>query len=296
MESKLNISFKAIGTAWSIDFFERLSEDKSALLKKKILSRIDQFDLNYSRFRKDSLVSKMAMDPGKYVLPEDAKLLMDLYYEIYWMSSGKVTPLVGKLLSETGYDAEYSLQSLADEKLSKVDAWEDVLEYRYPELVVKKEVLLDFGAAGKGYLIDIVGKIIADFGIKNYCVDAGGDILYRTAERDLMEIGLEDPNDFSQVIGVAKIRNKSICGSAGNRRKWGKYNHIMDPQKLSSVKNIAATWVIAETTILADAIATCLFFMDIKAVARYYNFDAFVLYEDYSFAKSENFPAELFMK
>ena len=40
---------------------------------------------------------------------------------------------------------------------------------------MKQAAMLDFGAAGKGYLVDIVGQVLENHGIKNYVIDAGGD-------------------------------------------------------------------------------------------------------------------------
>jgi len=59
---------------------------------------------------------------------------------------------------------------------------------------------------------------------KDYIVDAGGDIACRNGENskeEAIKIGLENPENFSEIIGIAELRNQSICGSSGNRRAWG---------------------------------------------------------------------------
>jgi thiamine biosynthesis lipoprotein len=117
--------------------------------------------------------------------------------------------------------------------------------------------LLDFGAGGKGYLIDIIGKIIEDYGITSFSIDGSGDILYKTASHKALRVGLENPQQTDEVLGVLPLFNQSVCGSAGNRRRWGKLHHIMNPVTLKPVENVLAVWVTAQQALLADSLSTC---------------------------------------
>jgi thiamine biosynthesis lipoprotein ApbE len=108
------------------------------------------------------------------------------------------------------------------------------------------------------------------------------------------KIGLEDPENFNRVIGVVQIKNQSLCASAGNRRKWDKYTHIINPKTLESPKNILATWVVASEAIVADAVATCLFFVSPEDLVSQFKFEHLILYADRSVNMSNNFPAQLF--
>jgi FAD:protein FMN transferase len=287
-----SFTFEAIGTHWQIDVLDDISQTDAQSLLSKIHKRIDDFDRDYSRFRTDSLITKMSLQGGAYTLPTDAEPLFDLYRDLYNLTGGAFTPLIGQVLSDAGYDAEYSLQ--LKKELQKPESWEKVIEYQFPELFLKKPALLDFGAAGKGYLIDLVGELLQEQGIHSFCLDAGGDILYRSEQKSPLRIGLEHPENTQQVIGVTYLTNKSICASAGNRRKWEQFHHIVNPHTLRSPEHILATWVIAETTMLADALATCLFFVPGKMLVKHYNFEYITLNAEYSVEKSAEFPAELF--
>ena len=196
-------------------------------------------------------------------------------------------------MSDAGYDASYSLR---ERKLIRPDTWDDVLSYNHPELIVKKPVILDFGAAGKGYLVDIISDILKREQIYTFCVDAGGDMYFSSPSSTPLRVGLENPENTQQVIGVATILNQSICGSSGNRRKWRNFNHIINPITLSSPKDIVATWVIAETTMLADALATCLFFVSPEVLQRHFTFEYVIVESGFSIKKSQQFPGEFFYK
>ncbi len=104
--------FEAIGTKWTIDIRTPLLQNEADLLFEKILTRIDEFDKNYSRFRSDSLVTEMSRVTGHYRLPNDAKKMLDLYEKLYSLTKGLMTPLIGKSLEEAGYDANYSLTEI----------------------------------------------------------------------------------------------------------------------------------------------------------------------------------------
>lgn len=278
------MTFEAIGTHWQIDMYEALSPEREGALLSMIQKRIDQFDKIYSRFRSDSLITEMSQKAGDYILPDDGKELFDLYLDLYKKTNGLFTPLVGELLSDAGYDALYSLQQ--KNVLQQPPALEDVLIYNFPKLTIKKPILIDVGAAGKGYLVDIIARLLEQEGISQYCVDAGGDMTHRGATP--IRVGLEHPHDFAQVIGVVELQNKSLCGSAGSRRKWRTFNHIMNPITTDSVRDIVAVWVIADTTILADAIATCLFLVPAHTLTGY-AFEYLLVRDDMSVEKSELF-------
>ena len=131
-----------------------------------------------------------------------------------------------------------------------------------------------------------------------FSIDAGGDIYYHNPQQDgkALRIGLENPNDFSQVIGVVTLENGSLCGSSGSRRKWGRFHHIIDPYKMSSPTEIIATWTTATPTMLADGLATTLFFVSPEKLQSLGQFEYLILHADMSIEKSAGFPAELFHK
>lgn len=285
------MTFEAIGTTWQIDLFTDLSLEQQQLLFKKIRHNIEVFDQCYSRFRADSLVSQMAKLAGEYILPKDAKKMLDFYTDLNWLSKGLFTPCVGQLLSDAGYDEKYSLQ--AKKQLATPNDWKKI-NYTGEKISLQTPVLLDFGAAGKGYLLDLLAKLLQQEGINEFCLDAGGDLLHYTQTGKNLRVGLENPLNPQQVLGVFELSHGSLAASSGNRRKWGKFHHIINPLTNSSPTEILATWVNAAEAMVADGLATALFLVDPKQLTSQYNFDYLILYKNYSISKSTNFRAQLF--
>jgi thiamine biosynthesis lipoprotein len=280
-------SFAAIGTQWSIDIYDAAEHLED--LQDQIQQRIATFDETYSRFRDDSWVSKLARKDGTYDMPSDMPALIDWYRQLYDATDHAVTPLIGKLMSDAGYDTDYSLRP---KQLQAVPKWDDVIEQQGDTLIVKRPVLLDFGAAGKGYLIDLLTKLLVQNGVRNFVIDGSGDILCQGVD-NLQTIGLENPWDSTQIIGLAHVANGALCASAGNRRQWGEFNHIMNPSTLTSETNVAATWAIAKTAMQADGLATALFFTEPEKLQQF-GFEYVILYADGHARYSTNWPGELF--
>lgn len=290
----VSYEFEAIGTNWRVDVLDPEADARREKVLDRIMARIAVFDRDYSRFREDSLVWKMSLESGQYELPEDAAPMLSLYERTYRATGGALTPLIAQTLVEAGYDHKYSL---IPGELHHPPAWDDVLEYAAPRtLTLKRPALLDFGAIGKGYLIDIVATILQDEGFRSYCVDAGGDMAYRNEAGTPLRVGLENPENPGQVIGVATLREHSLCGSAGNRRAWAGFHHIIDPRTLRSPRDIVAVWTTAETTIMADAMATCLFFTPPERLQAEFPFEYLVLKPGGRAEMSRSFPAELYLK
>ena len=130
--------------------------------------------------------------------------------------------------------------------------------------------------------------------IFDYWVEAGGDMRIGTSQKKETRVGLENPRNANEALGVVEIKNGSICGSAGNRRSWGKWHHIINPEKMASPKEIEAVWVVASRAIVADALTTALFLVPAEKFKGSFEFEYLILKDDFSVEKSDGFRAELF--
>ncbi len=256
------MQFEAIGTTWEITSPQSL-DDVAPLVR----ARIAEFDATYSRFLPDSLVSTMGRTPGSYTLPAGARDLFDFYWQLYKITDGQVTPLIGSTLEQAGYDAAYSLKPGT---LTPPPSWHEGLAYNFPTLTIKQPVVIDLGAAGKGYLVDIVAELLKAHDIPDFSINAGGDIVVHGNKR---EVGLEHPDDPMLAIGIIHIQNQALCGSAGSRRAWAGFHHTIHPLTLTSPKNYQAIWVKAATGMLADGLTTALYFTDPAQLQQKYQFE-----------------------
>lgn len=284
---KSSHTFEAIGTHWEI-VTERAFD---ATEKQALHELIDAFDSVYSRFRENSLVTSIAKKAGTYTFPENAQKLFGFYEELYALSSGKVTPLVGGMLEDLGYDAEYSFK--AKEQVRAIPKYDDVVQREGVTITTSMPMVIDVGGAGKGYLVDLIAEWLTAHNYDEYIIDASGDILHKGAESEM--VGLENPLQEGRVIGEVPLKNQALCGSANNRRKWGVgMHHILDPETGTPVTDIIATWALADSAIVADGIATSLFFTDPKVLRKQYNYEYVRVHADGAVEYSEYFATLLY--
>jgi FAD:protein FMN transferase len=280
-------AFEGIGTRWEIS--TPLPLERS--LRGRLLARVEKFDADWSRFRSDSLVTAMARKPGRYEFPVEADQLGELYRTLYQLTGGAMTPLIGTSLERLGYDAGYSLRP-SGSPLPAPD-WDDVLNWAGSTLTTKAPAILDIGAAGKGLLVDLLAAELGASGIDGFIIDASGDLLVRGL--DAVPVALEHPYDAAQAIGVVQLAGRALCASAANRRAWGDgLHHVLDGTTGQPVRTAVASWAMADTAVVADALATALFFVPGSELQETFHFSWLTVFSDGSAAYSEEFEGTLF--
>jgi thiamine biosynthesis lipoprotein len=203
-----------------------------------------------------------------------------------------VSPLVGRTLETMGYDRGYSLRPHAQR--APVPRWEDSIAFADGSLTALRPLVLDVGAAGKGYLVDIVGRLLAAAGIDDFVVDASGDIVH--AGKSPIRVALEHPLDPSKAIGVVSLANGALCASASNRRAWGDgLHHIIDATTGLPAERVIATWALAATGLEADGLATALFLAEPGRLAQTFDFDFVRMFANGRIERSTHLDGELFV-
>lgn len=247
-------SFDAIGTRWRVTTPEPLTDADRA----RVAEIVADFDRTWSRFRDDSAVSALAAG-GEVPEPADAAAMLDAYTALSEATGGAVNPLVGASLIARGYDAASSLTDRG--AVPAPEHWRSQLSWGAGMLRLAGPAVIDVGALGKGRLVDLVLAELTARVDGPLTVDASGDIALRGTER----IALEHPYDPATAIGVWEVTDAALCASATNRRAWAgldgqRLHHVLDARTGIPVTTVAATWALAPTAMIADAVATALFF------------------------------------
>ncbi|KQQ95774.1 hypothetical protein ASF62_04615 [Leifsonia sp. Leaf325] len=280
------LAFEAIGTGWQVDSRGPIASDTV----RRMNAVIEDFDRTWSRFRPDSLVTEVASRSGEWTFPGEAPALVELYSGLHAATSGAMSPLVGASLSHLGYGAGYSLVPGAG-TLPSPD-W-NRMDWDGTRLRTRQPLELDIGAAGKGLLVDLIVELLEQDGVEQIVVDASGDLRHSGGEP--VRVALEHPYDTTKAIGIATLVDGALCASASNRRAWGSgLHHVLDARTGEPVDEVVATWVTAETAMVADAVATALFFAPADQLAGYVDFEHVRMLTDGRAEISSGFPGELF--
>lgn len=280
-----------MGTRWKVTIYDEINKERLQTLLRECCAICISFDETYSRFKDTSLISHIAQNPGLHTVPEDLVVMLEMYSKFYKVTHGKFTPCIGSTLEDIGYDKTYSL--IPKQTVQDVPDFSSAVSILDRTTVkTTTHVLLDLGALGKGYCVDLVSNFLQKQGIKRFLVDGSGDIFYQ-GNGVPITIGLEHPEDSTKVIGSISMVQGSMCASATNRRAWGEYSHYIDPHTKHSPREIIATWVIAPQAALADALSTVLFFIapeDIPDMSYTYC----IMNHEHKVKRSPDFSATLY--
>jgi thiamine biosynthesis lipoprotein len=248
--------FDAIGTHW---WLERLDGEVSFpdSAKREMDRYTRQFDQYYSRFRNDSLVAELARTGRLKNPPAEMLDMLEYAKQMLYVTECALDPLVGNDLQTLGYghiDAKKAGRVKKYPFLEAVTWNEDVVR-------VPKGTILEFGGFGKGWLIDAYVKILRKHGVQQFIVNGGGDLFCQS--KKTVEFELQNPYDPTLKVGEAGITTGALAASSVVIRAWEhdgvRYHHIIDPETaLPSDSGVVATFVVAETALLADTLATAL--------------------------------------
>lgn len=130
---------------------------------------------------------------------------------------------------------------------------------------------IGFGGIGKGYAADCAKRTMLADGVENGIVNAAGDLTVwgNQPNGQPWTIGIADPDSKNLPFGSVMLTNTSVATS-GNYEKYvtiggKKYSHTIDPKTGMPVSGIKSVTIIAQIAELADAMATPVMVMGIKA-------------------------------
>ncbi|HNG43740.1 MAG TPA: FAD:protein FMN transferase, partial [Cyclobacteriaceae bacterium] len=130
---------------------------------------------------------------------------------------------------------------------------------------------IGFGGIGKGYAADCAKRVMIADGVEHGIVNAAGDLTVwgNQPNGNPWTIGIADPDSKHLPFGSVMLTDTSVATS-GNYEKYvmiggKKYSHTIDPKTGLPVSGIKSVTIIARIAELADAMATPVMVMGIKA-------------------------------
>ena len=146
------------------------------------------------------------------------------------------------------------------------------LDQAHSRVFLKEEGMrIGFGGIGKGYAAERAKWVMMQMGIESGIVNASGDLTAWGHQPDgkPWTIGIANPNEAGKLFSYMNISNMAVATS-GNYEKFifidGKrYSHTIDPRTGLPVTGIKSVTIITPNAEIADAMATPVMIMGIKA-------------------------------
>ena len=151
---------------------------------------------------------------------------------------------------------------------------------------------LDPSGLVKGWSVDRGGEILEEAGIRNYAINAGGDVRIRgRAVPDLTwTVGIQHPLIRDRVAAVVEGVALGIATSGA----YARGDHVVDPHTRRSPSAALSVTVVGRELATADAYATAAFAMGERGpawTARLNGHEAMTILADGRVLKTSGFPA-----
>jgi thiamine biosynthesis lipoprotein len=145
----------------------------------------------------------------------------------------------------------------------------------------------------KGWAVDRAAAILADAGLRNYAVNAGGDMRVRgRAVPELAwRVGIQHPLDAQQVAAVIETAAELAIATSG---AYARGEHVWDPHTGRPPSGILSVTIVGRVLATADAYATAAFAMGPELAphwtARLEGYEAMTILSDETVFKTGGFP------
>jgi FAD:protein FMN transferase len=239
------------------------------------IQRIEQLLTTFSEDSETNLInSKAGIAPVKvsgetFELIERCNRLSQITQGAFDISYGSIDKRL--------WNFDPSMTRLPDEKTAKkmvrlINFKNIVLDRATTSVMLKeKGMRIGFGGIGKGYAAEKAKAVMREMGVQSGVVNASGDLTawgYQPGGRP-WTIGIVDPDVPATVIGILDITDMAVATS-GNYEKYAlidgkRYSHTINPRTGLPVTGIKSVTIVCPYAEIADAMATPVMVMGVKA-------------------------------
>lgn len=265
------MEFRALGTACVIQF--RLPDERAALaFAADALGWLGDFEAKFSRFRPDSIVSRVNEAAGREWVAVDAAMerMLDLAEGLHNLTGGILDASMLPLLRVWDWKTVHTRLPEAAEvaRALALTGWRKV--QRRPGAVFLPEagMGLDFGGFGKEFAVDRLASLARERGIRDALIDLGRDIyaLGGNGVHPFWHVGIEDARRPGSCCAGLALSDRAVSASGDYARFFlhdgVRYGHILDPRTGWPVRHgLRGVHVIAQSCLEAGVYSTAIFVM-----------------------------------
>ena len=304
---KIVLQGLAQGSYYAITYFD----EENRNFQHEIDSIFHAVDMSVNLWVDSSVISKVNRNEDvtlDSIFLDNFRIAM----ETARLSDGYFDPTISPIVAAWGFS--YKRGDSITPQL--IDSLKQLVDYRKIRIengkVIKEnpDMKLDFNAIAQGYTSDLIAAFLESWGINNYLVDTGGEIMARGSKPNDQPwiVGIEKPAenwDSEQVVQTRiALRDKGLVTSGSTRkyteRNGRRYSHCIDPKTGYPVEhNVLSATVLAENSVWADALASICMVMGMeKSLPLIESMDGLEAY--YIFVNAQNeletFATEGFQK
>jgi len=256
-------SHKAMATVF--DVFIQHSDSSYALQAgTEAFVQLDILEQELSRFVENSDISRInQLQPGEStIVGAETMECLVIAQKLQTETNGAFNPTIGEIITQWKDETELKINSKENigNLLLETDSFTVTL--------MDNPISIDLGGIGKGFALDKLMKIFAEWDIDNILLNSGKST-FLAGEAPEGEVGwpmtIYHPKT-GKVIHQFSLKNNAMAGSGIE-----KGNHIISPINYQPIQNRMGAWSMANTGAEADGLSTSFMIMAEKDIQECVN-------------------------
>jgi thiamine biosynthesis lipoprotein len=233
-------------------------------LAQAAIGEVRRIERTYSRYRADSVVSRINAAAGRYHVECDEETTQLLSYadQLHRISGGLFDITSGVL--RRAWDFRHPRVPARDElaPLLALVGWDSVQRGDGAIFLPRAGMEIDFGGFGKEYAADRACALLQGHGVQHGYVNLGGDMRFLGPQPDdrAWRIGIQHPRQADGIVAGIAVRQGALATSGDYERFFDvdgkRYCHVLNPRTGMPVTGFRSVSVLAPLAVLAGSVST----------------------------------------
>jgi thiamine biosynthesis lipoprotein len=238
-----------------------------------VFREFDRLDALMSVWKADSDVLRVNAAAGEHAVAvdRDVREIVRVAQQVSDWTGGRFDVTFGPLadLWKFDQDQDNSIPSAAAirQRLPLIDYHQIQIDETAGTISLKKKGMrMHLGGIGKGYAVDHAVKIFRDRGLRDFMIQAGGDMYVGGRRGDrAWKLGIADPRGDHTPFATVEIGDATFSTSGDYERFFIKdgvrYHHILDLSAGQPARLCRSVTLVTERAVIADALAKGVFIL-----------------------------------
>lgn len=233
-------------------------------LAQTAIDEVKRIEQKYSRYRPDSLLSRINAAAGQdwVACDSETRSLFDYAEQLYRYSDGLFDVTAGILRRAWNFRTPRVPEAAELAPLLALIGWQRVERHDDQIRLPLAGMEIDLGGIGKEYAADRAAAILASQGVAHGYVNLAGDmhVIGPKPDGQPWQIGIQDPRQSGKLVASIPVERGALATSGDYERffefKGKRYCHLLDPRNGQPVSYWRSVSVLAPLAIAAGSCST----------------------------------------
>ena len=253
-------------TAWTSD------EPTALAAFEEVFTEFDRLESLLSVWREGSDLQRLNAAAGLHPVPVSAETIevLGIARQVGDWTEGKFDVTFAALsdLWKFDHDQDNSIPSRADiqQRLPFIDYQQVEFDAAARTAFVRRTGMrVHFGGIGKGYAVDRAVALLRRRGLRDFMVQAGGDMYVAGRHGGRMwRLGIQDPRGPGGSSFASVELSDATFSTSGDYERFfikdgRRYHHILDPERGEPATGCRSVTIVSDRAVLADGLSTGVF-------------------------------------